>query len=257
MFFDFTEAVDETRLSRSSFLLIYGGPDNRLDTVDDSVVTGGLLSYQASINAAVLAFSSPLPYGVYRATISSNITDLAGNRSITSVSSIFYVLPGGREGDPDNDDLTNAEEVRRGTQPFLADTDGDGWLDGVEVADGKDPLDATSHPSFTMVAAPPVELALPGPEEPDLLGFGTFLAQPPVEVSLPVAEEPETISPGTFVGSPPVDISWPEGEEPDQPGLGTFLASPPIEVILPGPEEAEADTPGTFLALPPLDIFYR
>ena len=33
-----------------------------------------------------------------------------------------------------------------GTDPLIADTDNDGWSDGVEIAEGFDPLDPTSHP---------------------------------------------------------------------------------------------------------------
>jgi hypothetical protein len=41
--------------------------------------------------------------------------------------------------DFDQDGLTNAEERRLGTDPFLADTDNDGFLDGDEVKNGYDP----------------------------------------------------------------------------------------------------------------------
>ena len=43
--------------------------------------------------------------------------------------------------DCDNDGLTNEKEKDLGTNPFNADTDGDGVLDGTEVSDGTDPLD--------------------------------------------------------------------------------------------------------------------
>lgn len=42
--------------------------------------------------------------------------------------------------DPDEDELTNAEERFYGTDPNNPDTDGDGYLDGEEVRDGYDPL---------------------------------------------------------------------------------------------------------------------
>jgi hypothetical protein len=50
--------------------------------------------------------------------------------------------------DPDGDGLTGVADERRtyGTDPFLADTDGDGALDGAEVTAGSDPLDPLSTP---------------------------------------------------------------------------------------------------------------
>lgn len=51
---------------------------------------------------------------------------------------------GAEEADPDNDDLTNAEEFQRGTNPTLADTDDDGLDDGAEITAGTDPLDPDS-----------------------------------------------------------------------------------------------------------------
>ena len=46
--------------------------------------------------------------------------------------------------DQDNDGLTNAEEALLGTNPAVADTDGDGINDGAEVANGSDPLSPCS-----------------------------------------------------------------------------------------------------------------
>ena len=50
--------------------------------------------------------------------------------------------------DPDGDGLFGVLDERGtyGTDPFLADTDGDGTDDGAEVTAGTDPLDPASHP---------------------------------------------------------------------------------------------------------------
>lgn len=254
VFFDFNEPVDPRSLTERSFLLVYAGPDNRLDTPDDAVVPGTTLTYQPSLNAAVLQVASPLPYGLYRATTFSNITDLAGNSFAGNVTSVFYVLPGGPDGDPDRDDLTNAQEVQRGTSPLLADTDGDGWLDGVEVEDDKDPLNPASRPTMTFIAGPPVEISLPGPDETAVGNAGTYVANPAIEISLPGPDETGFTGTGTFLASPAVEIILPGIDENDSSGVGTYVASPPVEISLPGADEAVALGLGTWVAFPPIEI---
>lgn len=48
--------------------------------------------------------------------------------------------------DCDGDDLSNLDEYGLGTSPISADSDGDGYADGVEVSEASDPLDANSIP---------------------------------------------------------------------------------------------------------------
>lgn len=76
----------------------------------------------------------------------------------------FGNLSQGPDSDPDNDQLGNLQEQQRGTNPAQADTDGDGFNDGVEVAAGTDPKDPASHPVLNQparVATQPAHLAVP------------------------------------------------------------------------------------------------
>jgi hypothetical protein len=49
-----------------------------------------------------------------------------------------------RQIDQDMDGLLNDDETKRGTNPNLSDSDGDGRPDGAEVLSSSDPLDATA-----------------------------------------------------------------------------------------------------------------
>ncbi|NQZ07054.1 MAG: hypothetical protein HRT35_07825, partial [Algicola sp.] len=52
-----------------------------------------------------------------------------------------FTDPSDASKDADDDGLTNLEEITLGTSPANADTDGDGYKDGVEVGFGLNPLD--------------------------------------------------------------------------------------------------------------------
>jgi hypothetical protein len=51
--------------------------------------------------------------------------------------------------DTDGDGLLDGDEVARGTNPLTADTDGDGYSDKTEVDGGTDPLNPASNPGNT------------------------------------------------------------------------------------------------------------
>jgi hypothetical protein len=63
-------------------------------------------------------------------------TDIPGSMVSTDVSARVRAL------DKDMDGLVLADELKFGTDPGSADTDGDGRLDGMEVLSGGDPLSA-------------------------------------------------------------------------------------------------------------------
>jgi hypothetical protein len=64
-------------------------------------------------------------------------------------------FPGDSTLDPDVDTLTNRDEFQKGTNPYSADTDGDGVNDNVEAANGDNPADASDW-------TPPALRATPG-----------------------------------------------------------------------------------------------
>jgi hypothetical protein len=51
----------------------------------------------------------------------------------------ILAIPTFQQLDFDRDGITNAEEIRLGTDPYVADTDRDGQSDGVEIQSGHDP----------------------------------------------------------------------------------------------------------------------
>lgn len=65
------------------------------------------------------------------------------------------------EGDPDEDLVLNADEFIAGTNPRLADTDGDGFEDAFELDGGSDPTLATSLPPLVLssVSSPSLSVA--------------------------------------------------------------------------------------------------
>jgi hypothetical protein len=111
-------------------------------------------------------------YVVYWGTTSRNYSDSvdAGNQNLYTVSGLedgrtYYFTVTAYDGDEnesdysnevhivvraidsDSDGLSDADEINiYSTDPLNADTDGDGAVDGLEVAYGSDPLDALSIP---------------------------------------------------------------------------------------------------------------
>jgi hypothetical protein len=55
--------------------------------------------------------------------------------------------------EPDHDLAINRAEFENGTDPFKADTDGDGQLDGVEITYGSDPLNPNETAATASVPA--------------------------------------------------------------------------------------------------------
>jgi hypothetical protein len=154
------------------------------------------------------------------------------------------------DDDFDNDDLSNADEIRLGLNPFNPDMDGDGWPDGVEVADGTDPRNPNSHPSLTIIASPPVTVELPSAQATASGLSGLVLARPPIQIEL-VGTEAAAGAQGIVLARPPVQLELPGVEA--AAGAGLVLAEPPVQIELVGAESG-AGAQGTTLAQPPIQI---
>ena len=250
----FNEPMDANTLNAASFRIISAGPDTRLGTADDVPLSTGSVSYRDTLNAAVITFPAPLPFGIYRILVTATVTDAAGNHLTNDFSSTFAYFATGPDGDDDGDDVTNSEELQRGTNPFLADTDGDGWNDRAEIDDGTDPLNPNSRPMMTFVARPPVLIDLPSPEAFGSAGVGTFVARPPVLIDLLSPDRSGEAGFATFIARPSVEVCIPSPETFGTAGVGTFIGWPPVLIDLPSPAVAGTEGAPTIVARPPVLI---
>jgi hypothetical protein len=253
----FDSAIDPATLTPDTFKVISAGADNLFGTADDLVISNGVISYRDTTPSAMMTFPTNLAYGLYRGVV-SGVADKAGNVMTAPFSWLFATLAGGDNGDPDNDDLTNVQEMRRGTNPLIADTDGDGWPDGVEVADGKDPLDPKSRPSTLLIATPKFSVVFPSLDNVGraggLGGAATTLALPPVRVVSPGLTEFGTNNTLTRA-SPPVGVFFPSFGTVGTSGAATTLALPPLRVVSPGLTEFGTNNT-VFLASPPTRVVF-
>lgn len=75
----FDGPLDPASVIAASFQLVSAGPDGLLDTPDDVPVTSGAAAYHSESQSMSLDFASPLPDDLYRAVVTTVITDPAGN----------------------------------------------------------------------------------------------------------------------------------------------------------------------------------
>ena len=137
-----------SRAAGTSFrlTLLAASGDNANVTYNNSVNDGSGAVLQSTAHTA-----NGLHYHVF--DISSGSSDVVVTSSVPTSGSTHFALTGlafdavNSTGlDSDGDELTDADEIVRGTNPNVADTDGDGADDGLEVLYGFDPDDDTSTP---------------------------------------------------------------------------------------------------------------
>ncbi len=158
--------------------------------------------------------------------------------------------------DMDNDALSNADELTRGTDPRKFDTDGDTWPDGFEVEAGSDPLLAGSRPNLFIVGDPSAGHAavLPAPPTGDLTSGGITVSEPPVEVVLPAAPAGDLTAGGITVSEPPVEVVLPAAPGGDLTAGGLTVSEPPVEVVLPAAPSGDLTAGGITVSEPPVDV---
>lgn len=272
----FSEPLRPDSVTTDSFRLVNAGADGVLGTTDDQAAPSGTLTYQDSLKAAVRTFASPLPRGLWQATISPPIADRAGNGIPNPISWEFYLfdqpdrdhdgLPdtletvlgfdpdnpdskgdGVRDGDrdSDNDGLSNAWEVLWGLDPRNAHTRNANVLDGDLDLDN----DALSNRREQAAGTNPLVVDSDGDgwsDEQEFTGGSDAL-------------DPNSKPKLFFTASPPVSIVIPGAQISGAGGfnglpVGITVSQPPSSIVLPGPAQAGGVTVGLTLALPPVSI---
>jgi hypothetical protein len=245
-FIYFDELLDPSSVSSTNLAVISAGPDGRMGTADDTVLTNALINFRDSTRSIVVAIPGLLPFGHYRLNPFGVFRDRAGNVVTNLPSLSFWVLQSGASGDDDNDGLTNADEAGRGTNPILPDTDRDGWTDGQEVEAETDPLNPQSRPSVVYVARPPIEIM--SPVTGGVAVSAVTVACPPVEITIPFAGGASVGA--TVIALPPVEIVSPISD--GYGASGAVVARPPVEIV--SPVAGGAGASPVIVASPPVKI---
>lgn len=131
---------------------------------------GGTITDTALRNLAAahpLTFTCAVPGSGQRMAIDRDEdTVFDGNDNCSALDNLDQLnFDGDTEGDAcdaddDNDQLTDEQELLLGTLVLNPDTDGDGFIDGVEVEQGSNPLDAASTPETISVPLLPWAVGL-------------------------------------------------------------------------------------------------
>jgi hypothetical protein len=140
---------------------------------------------------------------------------ILGRLSLTNINSLVVA-------DPFNSGIPNWLKWKLGLFQSTNDSDGHGVPDGIELANGTDPLNPTSLiPYGYYSASPPITIFN---LTANLADMGVFVASPPISIFNQTANPADM---GVFVASPPINIFNQTANPADR---GVFVATPPVSI---------------------------
>ncbi|HAB17796.1 MAG TPA: hypothetical protein DCE44_15250, partial [Verrucomicrobiales bacterium] len=269
----FSEPIDAATVSSNSFAVINLGADLALGTADD-VLIEGTFDVRPELNSASFEPDVAMGPGTYRLRISAPLADAAGNVLATPFESSFRVFD---FRDDDGDLVPDEVESALGLNPTLADTDGDGVLDGFEDFD-RDGLPNAGEvwaETDPRVADTDGNGRKDGLEDPDgdaldnahefAAGTNPLVADTDHDGWTDEAEvtagsdplNPRSLPPRFLVARPVLDVAFPSiSAGPGTDGLsGQYFAKPPVVVAVPASANGVSPVAaGGFVARPPVRL---
>ena len=145
------------------------------NSVLDLLKIGDHIQGSATLTGVSLGLADVNMDGVVDSTDQNIIKDaILGRLSLTNINSLVVA-------DPLNSGVPNWLKWELGLFQNTADSDGDGVPDGIELANGTDPLDPTSLIHYGTYSAPSVTIFNLTPNPAD---YGVFVAAPPVIITI-------------------------------------------------------------------------
>jgi hypothetical protein len=267
----FSEPLQPNSVMPDGFRLVNAGADGIFGTSDDGIAPSGTLTYQDSLKAALWTFPTPLPPGLWRATINAPIADRAGNAMTRAYSWSFHLFD---QPDRDHDGVPDSLEVALGLDPDNPDSKGDGIRDGDrdfdndglsnagEIVMGTDPRNAHSINAAILDGnldrdgdslRDGAEIrAGTNPFVPDTDNDGWNDEAEVTAGSNPLdpLDRPKLF----VVASPPVSVVLPAAVDLFGFSLGTVVARPVLSVVLPSTLGGAGGEFGLAVARPPISL---